>query len=128
MKEGMARYASKKGLVQKGYFRKHTDGGSGRKAREASRRDSLFKSRESQEKEEVVELSGLSGLLEYALEQIPAIFKEQNITKPEGEEMKHHEKKEHKVHEKKESKHHEKKEHKKEHQKEHSKQHKSKKK
>lgn len=47
----MAKYASKNRLEQKGYFYKHSDGGSGRKAREASRRDRLQQSREVKEEE-----------------------------------------------------------------------------
>jgi len=50
MKSGWEKYATKEGLVKKGYFRKHCDGGSGRKAREASSRDSLQQSWKEQEK------------------------------------------------------------------------------
>ncbi len=48
MKKGWERYASEKRYVQKGYLRKHSDGGSGRKAREASRCDRLQQSRQEQ--------------------------------------------------------------------------------
>ncbi len=51
MKEGMNRYAIKNRLQQKGYFFKYSDGSSGRKAREASRRDSLQQSRQEQKEE-----------------------------------------------------------------------------
>ena len=57
MKKGWERYASEKRYVQKGYLRKHSDGGSGRKAREASRRDSLQQSRKEQ-KEVAIETYG----------------------------------------------------------------------
>lgn len=50
MKTGWEKYASEKRYVQKGYFRKHSDGGSGRKARETSRRDSVQQSRKEIEK------------------------------------------------------------------------------
>lgn len=59
MKDGMNRYASKERIKQKGYFRKHCDGGSGRKAREASRCNSLQQSRKKQE--EVKEYSCREG-------------------------------------------------------------------
>ena len=49
MKDGWNRYAVEKRYVQKGYLRKHCDGGSGRKAREASRCDSVQQSREEKE-------------------------------------------------------------------------------
>jgi hypothetical protein len=48
MKKGWERYASEKRYIQKGYLRKHSDGGSGRKAREASRSDRLQQSRQEQ--------------------------------------------------------------------------------
>lgn len=50
MKSGWEKYASEKRYVQKGYLRKHSDGGSGRKAREASRCNSVQQSREEIEK------------------------------------------------------------------------------
>ena len=49
MKEGMNRYATKNRLQQKGYFFKYSDGSSGRKARQASRSDSLQQSRKEPE-------------------------------------------------------------------------------
>lgn len=54
MKSGWEKYATKERLVKKGYFRKHCDGGSGRKAREASCRDSLQQSWKEQEEIEVL--------------------------------------------------------------------------
>jgi hypothetical protein len=50
MKSGWEKYASEKRYIQKGYLRKHCDGGSGRKANQASRRDSLQQSREEEDK------------------------------------------------------------------------------
>lgn len=76
MKNPWSKYATKERLIKKGYFRKHSDGGSGRKAREAGRSDRLQQSRESQEKEieeildntyhkpTYIESSGNSGQLE----------------------------------------------------------------
>ena len=52
MKSGWEKYASEKRYVQKGYFRKYSDGGSGRKACEASRCDRIQQSRKEQEKVE----------------------------------------------------------------------------
>lgn len=60
MKSGWEKYATKARFIQKGYFRKHSDGGSGRKAREASRRDSVQQSRKEQ-KEEMKEYSCREG-------------------------------------------------------------------
>ena len=51
MKDGMKQYAFKSGKVKENYLRKHQDGGSGRKAYEASRRDRLQQSRQVQEEE-----------------------------------------------------------------------------
>ena len=64
MKSGWEKYASEKRYIQKGYFRKHSDGGSGRKAREASRCDSVQQSRKEQEKiETAIQLYGKVVLL-----------------------------------------------------------------
>lgn len=60
MKDGWGRYATKERFKQKGYFRKHCDGGSGREARQASRRDSLLDSWKKQ-KEKVKEYSCREG-------------------------------------------------------------------
>lgn len=62
MKKGWERYASEKRYIQKGYFRKYSDGGSGRKAREASRCDSLQQSRKEQ-KEVAIQSYGKCVLL-----------------------------------------------------------------
>lgn len=62
MKSGWDNYASQKRYVQKGYFRKYSDRGSGRKAREASRSDSLQQSRKEQE-EVAIQLFGKLVLL-----------------------------------------------------------------
>lgn len=62
MKKGWDRYATEKRYVQKGYLRKHCDGGSGRKAREASRCDCLQQSRQEQ-KEVAIESYGKVVLL-----------------------------------------------------------------
>lgn len=51
MKKGMNHYATKNRFKQKGYFYKYSDGGSGRKAREASRCNSLQQSRKEQKEE-----------------------------------------------------------------------------
>jgi len=52
MKDAMRKYAFKNRKIKESYLRKHCDGGSGREAYQASRRDSLQRSREV-EKEEV---------------------------------------------------------------------------
>lgn len=60
MKDGMRQYAFKSRKIQESYLRKHSDGGAGRKAREAGRCHRIQQSRESK-KEEVnaaVELYG----------------------------------------------------------------------
>lgn len=49
MKKGWDRYATEKRYVKKGYLRKYCDGGSGRKAREASSCDCVKQSGEEQE-------------------------------------------------------------------------------
>lgn len=54
MKDGMDRYASKERFKQKGYLRKHCDRSSGRKAHQASRRDSLLESRKRQEEDSLL--------------------------------------------------------------------------
>lgn len=49
MKKGWDKYASKKRLVQKGYFRKYSDRNSGREAYKASSSNSVFQSGKEQE-------------------------------------------------------------------------------
>lgn len=53
MKNGWGRYATKERFKQKGYFRKHCDGSTGRKAREASRCNCIQQSRKKQEEIDV---------------------------------------------------------------------------
>jgi len=66
MKSGWDNYASEKRYVQKGYFRKYSDGSSGRKTREASRRDSVQQSRKEQ-KEVAIQSYGKCVLLTEAV-------------------------------------------------------------
>lgn len=49
MKKGWGRYASEKRYIQKGYLRKHCDGGSGRKTYETSRCNCVQQSRQVEE-------------------------------------------------------------------------------
>jgi len=63
MKKGWDRYATKKRYIQKGYLRKYRNGNPSWKTPETSCSNSVQQSRQSQ-KEEVVELSGISGQLE----------------------------------------------------------------
>lgn len=62
MKSGWERYATKKRYIEKGYLRKHCDGSSGRKAREASGGNCVQQSREEQ-KEVASEVYGKVVLL-----------------------------------------------------------------
>ncbi len=75
MKDGMDRYASKERIKQKGYFRKHCDGGSGRKTCQAGRRDSLLESRKEQ-KEEIDQKFQLYGKVVLLKEDVVYIGKE----------------------------------------------------
>ena len=54
MKNVWGNYAAQKGLIEKGYFRKHSDRGAIRKAAEASCSDRIQRSRQSQEDQEEV--------------------------------------------------------------------------
>lgn len=64
MKNGWDQYAIKNRKVLQGYLRKHCDGGSGRKAREASRSNCLF-SRQKEKTEEINVLQGISETLQH---------------------------------------------------------------
>lgn len=80
MKNPWSKYATNERLIKKGYFRKHSDGSSGRKAHKTSRSHCIQQSGKSQE-EEIAEIldktyhiptsfesSGNSGILEYGSE------------------------------------------------------------
>lgn len=80
MKDGMRQYAFKSRKIQESYLRKHSDGGAGRKAREAGRCHRIQQSRESK-KEEVnaaVELYGkFVQLTEQVIPNVPLSEEEQ---------------------------------------------------